>query len=338
MLTLTIRCHLGQVPRLLVLTAMLLAGPASGGTLSLSWDNDLLTGEDKGYTNGLRISYLEEAAENKPDCRLCLSGRTRDALTPLPGVGAPESNHALAWSLRQLMLTPQDIERREPQYDDIPYTGYLSGSVTLWSWDDRSITGYGVSAGVIGPDSMAEEAQEWVHGVTGSTNPRGWDNQLGTDWVGGVQALHARRALKTGQADGLQQDLNWLVSAEASNFISNAQIGAGWRFGTNLPDNFISDYAGLSSSVGMPGILDAPGPGWSVFVGVLGEWIPYSYLDERSGRYQYDQEPLVGHAGIGASLHTRDLHFSVSLRTTTSQDATNKEPLSFGTVSLVWRL
>ncbi|WP_077530071.1 lipid A deacylase LpxR family protein [Vreelandella utahensis] len=336
MLTLKIRICAGQALRLLAV--LLLAGPASAGTLSLSWDNDLLTGEDKGYTNGLRISYLGEAAEKSSDCSPCLSGQARDALDPLPGVGASGNNHALAWSLRQLMITPQDIERREPQYDDIPYTGHLSGSVTLWSWDDRSITGYGVSAGVIGPDSLAEEAQEWVHGITGSTDPRGWENQLGTDWVGGIQAQHARRAFKTGKSDGLQQDLNWLVSAEAGNFISNAQIGAGWRFGTNLPDNFITDYAGLSSSVGMPGLLDAPGPGWSVFIGVLGEWIPYSYLDERSGRYQYDQEPLVGHAGIGASLHTRDVHFSVSLRTTTSQDATNKEPLSFGTVSLVWRL
>ena len=311
---------------------------ANADTLSLSWDNDLLTGEDKGYTNGLRMSYLSEAAEKDTDCNLCLSRQARDRLANLPGMGDPQSQHALAFSLRQLMITPQDIERREPQYDDIPYIGYLSGGATLWSWDDRSITGYGVSAGVIGPDSLAEEAQEWVHGITGSTNPRGWNNQLGTDWVGGIQALHARRAFKTGKLDGLQQDLNWLVSAEASNFISNAQVGAGWRFGTNLPDNFISDYAGLSSSVGMPGILDAPGPGWSVFAGVLGEWIPYSYLEQRSGRYQYDQQPLVGHAGIGASLHTRDIHFSVSLRTTTSQDATNKEPLSFGTVSLVWRL
>ena len=317
---------------------LLFTGNVSADTLNLSWDNDLLTGEDKGYTNGLRVSYLSEAAEKDTDCDLCLSRRTRDRLAVLPGMGDPQSQHALAFSLRQLMITPETIEARAPQYDDLPYVGYLSGGVTLWSWDRTSITGYGVTAGVVGPDSLAEEAQSWVHGITGSTNPRGWDNQLGTDWIGGIEVQHGQRAFRSGNADELQQDVNWLASARASNFVSNAQFGIGWRFGRNLPHNFVSDYASLSSSVGMPGLLDAPGPGWSIFAGVLGEWIPYSYLDERSGRYRYDQEPLVGHAGIGASWHTRSIHLSVSLRTTTSQDATNKAPLSFGTVSLVWRL
>ncbi|MGM0450651.1 MAG: lipid A deacylase LpxR family protein [Pseudomonadota bacterium] len=314
------------------------AGQTSADTLSLSWDNDLLTGRDKGYTNGLRFSYLGEAAEKDTDCNLCLSRHTRDSLAVLPGIGASGDRHALAFSLRQLMITPQNIQARAPQYNDLPYAGYLSAEATLWSWDDTSITGYSITAGVVGPDSLAQQAQEWVHGVTGSTNPRGWEYQLGTDWVGGAQVQHAQRAFKTGDTDELQQDLNWLASAKAGSFVSNAQFGVGWRLGRNLPNNFISDYAGLSSSVGMPGLLNAPGPGWSLFAGILGEWIPYSYLDERSGRYRYDQKPLVGHLGIGASWHTQDLHLSVSLRTTTSQDATNKEPLSFGTVSLVWRL
>lgn len=317
---------------------VVLTSTSMADTLSLSWDNDLLTGEDKGYTNGLRASYLLRSAERTRECSLCMSGTARDSLSSLPGIGATDSQHALAFSARQLMITPGDIKARQPQYDDLPYAGYLSGEVSLWSWDPTSITGYGLSLGVVGPDSQADSAQKWVHGLTGSTNPRGWEHQLGTDWIGGLQIQHARRAFKTGDRDGLQQDMNWLVSAQASNFVSNAQLGMGWRFGHNLPSNFISDYAGLSSSVGMPGLLDAPGQGWSVFAGILGEWVPYSYLDERSGRYDYDQEPLVGHAGIGAAWHTRDLHLSASLRTTTSQDATNKEPLSFGTISLVWRL
>ncbi|XOZ32421.1 lipid A deacylase LpxR family protein [Halomonadaceae bacterium KBTZ08] len=324
---------------ILGLLLMMVSSHAMGtGTLSVSWDNDLLTGEDKGYTNGLRISYLEEAAEQQTDCGLCLSRRGRDHLELLPGIGGAQRHHALAWSLRQLMITPQAIEAQQPQYNDIPYTGYLTGQVTLWSWTGRSITGYGLSAGVVGPESMAEEAQKGVHSLTGSTDPKGWDNQLGTDWTGGLQIQHAHRAFQAGGQNELQHQISWLASARANSFVSNAQFGTGWRFGENLPSNFISDYAVLSSSVGMPGILNAPGPGWSVFAGIMGEWVPYSYLEAHSGRYQYDQEPVIGHAGIGASWHTQDVHVSVSLRTTTSQDATNKEPLSFGTVSLVWRL
>lgn len=104
-----------------------------GDVLNLSWDNDLLTGTDQGYTNGVRLSWLSEPAERDRHCRLCLAGRARNLLAPLPGVGAPGTGHSLSFSVRQLMVTPEDIESVQPRYDDLPYVGYLSVSSTLWS-------------------------------------------------------------------------------------------------------------------------------------------------------------------------------------------------------------
>jgi hypothetical protein len=40
-----------------------------GDVLNLSWDNDLLTGTDQGYTNGVRLSWLSEPAERDRHCR-----------------------------------------------------------------------------------------------------------------------------------------------------------------------------------------------------------------------------------------------------------------------------
>ena len=152
----------------ILLPAILIPTTAKADILSIAWDNDLLTGEDRGYTNGVRISYLTAAAEDsgKPSSTLARTGKK--ALAVLPGIGQAENKHALTFSLGQLMVTPADIANPEPQPDDIPSAGHLSLSSTLWSWNADSITG--------------------------STKPRGWDHQLGTDVVGGIQAALILRA------------------------------------------------------------------------------------------------------------------------------------------------
>lgn len=256
----------------------------------------------------------------------------------MPGIGGADSQHAVVLTVSQLMVTPEDIEARSPQFNDIPYAGYLSARTGLWSWNPDRITGYGVVLGVVGPESYADESQKQVHRITGSTNPNGWDNQLGTDLIAGVGATHARRVYSSGDPAQLEQDLGLVGGLRANNFLSDARFGLSWRAGTNLPTNFIPDYAGISSSIGLPGALNVPGSGWSVFAGVMGQWIPYSYIDEEAQDYRYNQKALVGHAGFGAGWHTPGFQATLTFRTTSSQDKTNKEPLTFGTVSFTWKL
>lgn len=310
---------------------------AGSGALSISWDNDLLTGTDRGYTNGGRLSYLSPSAEDDKDCDLCLARSTRDTLDWLPVIGRAGNNHALTFSLTQLMVTPENIEATGPVYDDLPYVGYLSGSMTLWSWDSTSLTGYGIAVGVVGPDSGAEATQKWAHKLTGSASPEGWDNQLGTDMIAELHAFHVRRLFRSKVGGGMQQEMAWVAGGRLSNFVTSGDLGVSWRIGTSLPANFISDYAGASSTVGLPGSLDSSGSGWTAFIGAGLEVIPYTYLENQSGHYSYDQRPLVGLAGIGVGWHTPGFQVAVTLRATTSQDATKKEAFSFGTVSAAYR-
>lgn len=320
------------------LLCALSSAPSLAGTLGISWDNDLLTGSDKGYTNGVRASYLTTPAEKANHCRFCLARRMRDQLSPMPGIARPDSQHSLVFSISQLMITPENIEARSPQFDDIPYTGYLSGRAGLWSWNEDRITGYGLLLGVVGPESYAEESQKQVHRITGSTDPNGWDNQLGTDVIAGVGATHARRVFSAGDPASLEQDMGWVTGLRASNFLSDGRLGLSWRMGSHLPTNFIPDYAGISSSIGLPGALNVSDSGWSVFAGMMAQWIPYSYIDEEADNYRYNQNALVGHAGIGAGWHTPGFQATLTFRTTSSQNKTNKSPLTFGTISLTWRL
>ncbi|MDL0433172.1 lipid A deacylase LpxR family protein [Marinobacter sp. TBZ242] len=324
--------------RLIILLIAFVPGfaGASSGAFSISWDNDLLTGSDKGYTNGGRLSYLSASAENN-NCEVCLARSARNAMDWLPVIGRTGNAHALTFSLSQLMVTPENIQASGPIYEDLPYVGYLSGSITLWTWSSASLTGYGIGLGVVGPNSGAEVTQKWVHKLTGSTNPNGWDNQLGTDVIGEVHAFHARRLFRENIGSRMHQEVAWVTGGRLSNFVSSGELGMSWRIGTNLPANIIPDYAGASSTIALPGSLNAPGSGWSVFIGLGMEFIPYSYLEEQSGRYDYDQRSVVGLGGVGVGWHSPGIQIALTLRATTSQDERDKDALSFGTVSAAYR-
>ncbi len=316
----------------------LVVSPANADVLSLAWDNDLLTGEDRGYTNGVRFSYLTAAAEDREKSSSTLAQRGRDAMSFLPGIGLADDQHALTFSVRQLMITPADITTPELQPDDIPYAGHLSVSSTLWSWNADKITGFGAHLGVIGPESGAEATQKWVHKLTGSTKPRGWDNQLGTDVVGGIQAAHGRKVLHTGSPGAIEQQVSVVGSALLSSFRTTAKTGLIWRLGRQLPVNFVPDYAGTSSAISMPGSFSESATSWSVFVGLGVEYVAYSYFEDNAGPFQFEESPLLGQIGIGGSWQWNQTQIALTLRATTGEEESSKDNFSFGTLSFSWAL
>lgn len=323
---------------LVIFTSATFPGLSKADLLNIAWDNDLLTGSDRGYTNGLMVSYLTDSAQDRQRESSGLVLTARNILDFLPGISSPGHQQALAFSLRQLMVTPADITVTPPDTDDLPYAGYLSASATLWSWDANTITGYGAHIGVVGPESGAEASQKWVHKLTGSEKPRGWDYQLGTDVVGGVQGAHGRKLIDYGSQDELQQEVSLVGSATLSSFRTSFRAGTVWRIGQSLPANFIPDYASSSSTIGLPGALDSNGPGWSAFIGLGLEIVPYSYLDKNSAPYRFDESLVQGHAGIGATMHWDKLQLSLILRATTGEEETNKDNFSFGSLSMTWAL
>lgn len=311
-------------------------GVCRADVLNLSWDNDLLTGTDRGYTNGVRFSWLSDPVAKDDRCIGCLAGHVRDWLAPLPGVGVPGAEHSLSISIRQLMVTPSDIEADPPRYDDLPYLGYLSLSATLWSTTPGTVTGYGAHIGIVGKDSGAEAMQRWTHKLTGSAEPAGWDHQLGTDLVGGVRVHHAERLTRGRLDNGLQYEASVSTAGQLSSFISSLDLGLVLRLGRQLPDNLIPDYSGSSSTIGLPGVLGRDG--WSVFLGLGLQYVPYSYPEDRSGPYRFEQKPVVGEAGVGASWQASDWLVSIILRATTAQEKRSKSHFSYGTLALTWRI
>lgn len=97
-------------------TLMFLPLSTTADIFNIAWDNDLFTGSDRGYTNGVGLSYLTSSAETSDTGSARLAVAARDHLSFLPGIGSNSRDHALSFSLRQLMVTPEDLSRTEPQF------------------------------------------------------------------------------------------------------------------------------------------------------------------------------------------------------------------------------
>lgn len=312
---------------------------SSASTLGFAWDNDLFVGEDGRYTNGVRFSWV---GDSHSQCGSESSGgltcATARLLAPLPGVRAGNENNALAVGLEQTMVTPSDITRETPDYDDVPYVGYSNLELGMFSWNEEYLVGYGVRLGITGPDSGAEQSQKVIHKITGSEQPQGWDNQLGPDVIGGVMAVYANRLFRHDHDNGLQTDMGYTAMLDANNFLGTAGVSTFVRFGKNLPGNFTPDYAGVGTSSSLVGLFDHHGIGWEIFLGASAEYIGYFYLEEKTDLY--DLETRDGTLGVvvGSGLHLNTFSFTLTLQGSQSPLRNSDDLLSFGNMSFMWKI
>ncbi len=145
-------------------------------SLRIFLDNDFLNfrgaGTDRYYTNGIRIDYFY-SKQKKPKFPSFLL------------LKISEKNNVYGWGLAQFMFTPKHIDISEIQYADRPYAGALYAIHSLQSInpvENIKITTE-LFLGVIGPWSLAEESQTWIHGAFNYTIPQGWNNQISNDLI-----------------------------------------------------------------------------------------------------------------------------------------------------------
>src|SRR5690606_285837 len=81
-------------------------------------------------------------------------------------------------TLGQSMVTPEDISKAVPDPNDAPYAGLLMYRNSHIVIRDNFADNVSTTIGIVGPSSMAEQAQTFIHKVTGSERPMGWDYQL----------------------------------------------------------------------------------------------------------------------------------------------------------------
>jgi len=271
------------------------------GTLNFKFENDLFSGADQNYTNGIRVSWVSPEGDTIGPLQL-----VRDALEAL----AQDTNKTTRFGLSagQELFTPADRYETNLIIDERPYAGWLYGGLSLHTVTDR---GEGrkdqesieLDVGIVGPWALGEETQNFVHEIRLIDTFDGWSNQLKNEL--GV-ALHYERKWRLFdpvQAGPLQFDAIPHAGVSVGNVVTQASGGGAVRWGWNLPHDF-----GPPSLIQGGAALDRR-PEQSVsfylFGDVTGRFVAHSiFLDGNTIRnsHSIDKENWVGDMSLGAAL------------------------------------
>jgi len=202
---------------------------------TFTFENDLFVGDDDGYTNGFGLTYgkanfREFDNENLPGW---LHWLTVDLYIST----MRNKYRGVAHMFFQRLQTPEDLGETELITDDFPYAGLFAWQGTQYAWDSEVSDQFSTYLGVVGPIAMGEEMQELVHGVTGSDEPKGWENQLENEPVFKFEAQRVWKLHRT-ENPGLQFEVLGLAGAGFGTLETATKGGIALRWGTNLKSSF----------------------------------------------------------------------------------------------------
>jgi lipid A 3-O-deacylase len=301
--------------------------------VSATLDNDLFLGNDNGYTNGVYFSaYDTGIAEAQPTP----SEMVWPLLWSLP---AKEFNAAVnAYSVGQVMMTPDDITVKNPDEDQLPYSGLLFFSTTYLAVEDSYADKLATTIGIVGPAAGAKRAQKTVHKWIGSDDPKGWGTQLENE---PVFQLSRGRLWRTWVSDS--QNFDMLLNSEAGlgTLSSYAETGVVLRYGRGLSRSYATVLLNNSRTTN-PVAIDN---GWYIYAGMTaGYTFNQIYTDGNTFRdsrsIDYDHERLGMTAGLAYSWGKFSV--TIALNDANILDTRSEEELEdltqYGSMSIAYKL
>jgi hypothetical protein len=211
---------------------------------TLYWDNDggwakAIDRHDKHYTSGVGASvawqapWVDALLDNVPS----IAGEFPKATT----------DHAMGFVGALTMYTPKHYELTQPIPSDRPFAGYTYGGLFFQRANRQAkvpvYEALELDVGIMGPSSLAQNAQEMVHHTFGYTMPRGWSNQINDE---GEFAIKYDRRWRL---DAWTPPAEWQpwaprvqvlpeLGLTAGSVLDEAHAGAILRAGWNMPDDF----------------------------------------------------------------------------------------------------
>ncbi len=311
------------------------------GTMSIYFENDLFTGTDRFYTNGVKLSWSSADLEKFADTPYA------SGLLPLidhiPFINSSSYQKNLAFSVGQNIYTPDDTESTERLENDRPYAGWLYLGLGF-IWKNAAVrNSLAINIGVVGSWSYAEEAQRLVHETRGLAVPRGWDNQLHNEL--GVVAVYERtwRWPRHERRVGLDWELLPHVGAAVGNVATYANLGGEFRVGLNLPDDFGTAGIGPAATTSTPVERGQTAErarfdlGLYVFARADGRAVAHNiFIDGNTfgSSASAERKPLVADLSVGTSLNLHNTKITYAVTYRSEEFEAQKEGQLFGSVTL----
>ncbi|TQV85956.1 lipid A deacylase LpxR family protein [Aliikangiella coralliicola] len=310
--------------------------------VSYTLDNDLFIGNDSGYTNGLSVALYDSEESSGEE-----GGFAGKDPQPKPSwMLSP-----LLWSLKdegymgavniytigQSMITPEDIQVEVPSEEDLPYAGLLFINNTFLAINENFADKISTSIGVVGPLSLAEESQKFVHELIGADEPLGWDTQLKNELV--FQFSRAR-AWRSWISDDQSMDLVTSVEASLGTISSSVNVGVMFRYGTDLSRTYATELLNTTRTSN-PAAIDG---GWYIYTIVNSGYLfnqiftdGNTFRDSRSIDYRNE---FVG-ISIGLAYSWKDYSLSVAFNDANLISDDSEEQLKnlteYGTITFAYR-
>lgn len=300
------------------------------GVLTIGLENDLFgAGGDAHYTHGTEITYVSDTYQPNWLQGFASALQMYDSGDDLR-VGV---------SLGQQIFTPRDLKTSAPILNDRPYAGWLYLSFGLLTDTPneriRKLNKLDLVVGVVGPQSHAEEVQRWVHDVTDSDTPEGWDNQLHNETTIDLQYQHEWILPLVGDSI----DVVPRVALTLGTSQRYAGTGFTFRFGD-----------GLSADAGPPLIRpNAAGTHyfqtsqsfyWYLFAGAHGRYVAHNiFLDGNTDGHSQsvDKKHWVAEAQGGLVMGWSNWRFTLTEIYRSREFQHQDEPDEFGALTVSYR-
>lgn len=201
-------------------------------------ENDLVSGSDSDYTNGIKVSWVSANLKDyihDPCLPRWVRTLNRGFESIHPG---HYTSRNMVVTAGQAMYTPRNKQASGVIADDRPYAGWLYLGLGYNARDARQMDTVEVNLGMVGPASLAERSQDFIHSLRGIQRFNGWGNQLHNEL--GLQVV-AERKNKIWISDnkfGPQFDAISHYGASLGNVATYANAGLELRMGSRLPNDF----------------------------------------------------------------------------------------------------
>lgn len=314
----------GQLLLLFVATMALAQEAKQGFVFIANEDNDLfiLPSTDQHYTQGLHISLLW------PDEEVPLPVRP---LSWIPPLTSREPIRKFGLEVGQDIYTPIKTGSSDLQRDDRPYAGWLYVGLIR---EDRVSSKQGIAMldryelklGVIGPLSLARDAQNWWHDVIHGEQANGWGNQLKNEPGLLLRFDRQWRMMDLGNDDDLHLQLLPSAGIALGNVETSARLGTMMRLGFHIPDEF--------------GPAIPPAFGWYTFLGLSARAVLHNeFLDGNlyQDSHHVAKEPVVIELRGGLALEIGPNEFSYTYVYLTREFMLQEKHDAYGSLNYTYR-
>ncbi|MCX5876959.1 MAG: lipid A deacylase LpxR family protein [Deltaproteobacteria bacterium] len=304
-------------------------------TMHVYFENDLFTGTDRNYTNGVKISLIS------PDLvSFVKSGKlpewSLEYIYRLPFINDPDPTlkHKVEFSIGQNMYTPAEISRSDLIGDDRPYAGWTYGAVAFHTRSSERMDTIELQLGLVGPQSYAKETQNVVHDLRDLPRANGWEHQLKNE--PGLAAIYERKwQIAPFFSRGIfAMDAISHLGCSLGNVATYTNTGFETRLGWNLPDDF---GVSLIRPAGNTGFSAHQQPGGYFFVAFNGRAVLQDiFLDGNTfaDSHSISKKPFVADLGGGAALYLKQFKLTWTQVLRTKEFDGQPDNHSFGSLVL----